>query len=135
MSSLARRGLVGLLLPSSVGGTDRLSRFSKIGGEVGPHIKVEETGSRLLGGKPSAVTLFLILTNARASGSLCFTLNRTSQVKNCRPVSPSPNYRNCGPKRENLHFVDEIPVPGSGKTDLKNIRTIALRMVWPPRSR
>lgn len=36
--------------------TDRLSRFSKIGGEMVPHVKIEETVSELLGTESCAVT-------------------------------------------------------------------------------
>ena len=36
--------------------TDRLSRFSKIGGEMVPHMKVEEVINEVLGGIASAVT-------------------------------------------------------------------------------
>ena len=36
--------------------TDRLSRFSKIGGEMVPHIRVEEALSTILGEAPCAVT-------------------------------------------------------------------------------
>ena len=36
--------------------TDRLSRFSKIGGEMVPHIKIEEVVTELLQGKDCAVT-------------------------------------------------------------------------------
>ena len=36
--------------------TDRLSRFSKIGGEMVPHMKVEEMINEVLGSPPPAVT-------------------------------------------------------------------------------
>ena len=36
--------------------TDRLSRFSKIGGEMVPHMKIEEVINEVLGSADSAVT-------------------------------------------------------------------------------
>ena len=35
------------------------------------------------------------------------------------------------PKRENLHPIDTIPVLGSGKVDLKKVKTLALERSRP----
>ena len=107
--------------------TDRLSRFSKIGGEMVPHIKVEEAVTSVLGGKPSAVTavpderkgerLVVFYTEPDVSGEELSTRLGESGLPNLWM-----------PKRESFHFIDEIPLLGSGKTDLKKIRAMALEM-------
>ncbi|MGH7845386.1 MAG: AMP-binding enzyme, partial [Candidatus Binatia bacterium] len=105
--------------------TDRLSRFSKIGGEMVPHLKLEETISEIIGDHGCAVSavpdeqkgerLVAFYTNPEISPSeLCEKLNQTSLPKLWIP------------KRENLYRIDTIPMLGSGKVDLKQVKSMAL---------
>lgn len=105
--------------------TDRFSRFSKIGGEMVPHLKVEEAINRILDDQGCVVTavpdehkgerLVVFYTRADLSpDELWNELVRTDLPKLWIP------------KRENLHSVDEIPLLGSGKVDLKKARMMAL---------
>ena len=107
--------------------TDRLSRFSKIGGEMVPHIKVEETVSHVLGGKPAAVTA---VPDERKGERLVvfYTDPGVSSDELSTRLGESELPKLWMPKRENLHLIDEIPVLGSGKTDLKKIRAMASEM-------
>ena len=92
-----------------------------------PHIKVEEAVTSVLGGKPSAVTavpderkgerLVVFYTEPDVSGEELSTRLGESGLPNLWM-----------PKRESFHFIDEIPLLGSGKTDLKKIRAMALEM-------
>ncbi len=108
--------------------TDRLSRFSKIGGEMVPHIKVEEAVTSVLGGKPSAVTAVPDERKGERLVVFYTELGVSSEELSSRLAE-------CGlpklwiPKRESLYVVDEIPVLGSGKMDLKKIRSLASEMV------
>ena len=105
--------------------TDRLSRFSKIGGEMVPHLKLEETINEIIGDHGCAVSavpdeqkgerLVAFYTNPEISPSeLCEKLNQTSLPKLWIP------------KRENLYRIDTIPLLGSGKVDLKQVKTMAM---------
>ncbi len=107
--------------------TDRLSRFSKIGGEMVPHIKVEETVSHLLGDKPAAVTA--VPDERKGERLVVFYTDpgvSSEELSTRLAESGLPNL--WMPKRESLHLIDEIPLLGSGKTDLKKIRSLALEM-------
>lgn len=105
--------------------TDRLSRFSKIGGEMVPHMKVEEMINAVLGDGASVVTAIadeqkgekLVAFYARdgiTSDELWKKLNETDLPKLWIP------------KRENLYPIETLPLLGSGKVDLKKIKVMAL---------
>lgn len=105
--------------------TDRLSRFSKIGGEMVPHIKVEEAISQILGDGGCVVTaipdeqkgerLVVFYTrNDITPDELWEKLNRTDLPKLWVP------------RRENIFPVQEIPLLGSGKVDLRKAKVMAL---------
>jgi acyl-[acyl-carrier-protein]-phospholipid O-acyltransferase / long-chain-fatty-acid--[acyl-carrier-protein] ligase len=105
--------------------TDRLSRFSKIGGEMVPHVKIEETINQVLGTVASAVTavadphrgeklVAFYAQNGMSRDELWHKLNQTDLPKLWIP------------KRENLYSIEEIPVLGSGKADLKKLKALAL---------
>lgn len=108
--------------------TDRLSRFSKIGGEMVPHIKIEETVSELLDTQSCAVTAVaderkgerIVVLYQHASvtpGDLWERLKRTDLPKLWIP------------KREDVVAVEKIPLLGSGKLDLARLRSLASEML------
>jgi acyl-[acyl-carrier-protein]-phospholipid O-acyltransferase/long-chain-fatty-acid--[acyl-carrier-protein] ligase len=105
--------------------TDRLSRFSKIGGEMVPHMKLEETVNRILGDHGCAVTAVpdpqrgeqLVVLYAGAElepQELWEKLNQTDLPKLWLP------------KRDHLIPVESLPVLGTGKLDLRRVRAVAL---------
>jgi acyl-[acyl-carrier-protein]-phospholipid O-acyltransferase/long-chain-fatty-acid--[acyl-carrier-protein] ligase len=104
--------------------TDRLSRFSKIGGEMVPHLKVEDAINGVLGEACSAVTA--VPDAARGERLVAFY---------ARPdVSPEALWDQlCAtelprlwlPKRECLVQIDAIPTLGTGKVDLRRLRQLA----------
>jgi acyl-[acyl-carrier-protein]-phospholipid O-acyltransferase/long-chain-fatty-acid--[acyl-carrier-protein] ligase len=104
--------------------TDRLSRFSKIGGEMVPHLKVEEAVYAIVGEHPCAVTgvpdeqrgerlVALYTRQDLAPGDLWQRLSETDLPKLWLP------------KRENLYQVDSLPTLGSGKLDLRGVKAKA----------
>ena len=105
--------------------TDRLSRFSKIAGEMVPHGKVEEAVNRILGDHACVVVSIpdeqkgeclavLYAHKEIAPDELWDRLNQTDLPKLWLP------------RKENIHAVAEIPLLGSGKVDLTKAKTIAL---------
>jgi acyl-[acyl-carrier-protein]-phospholipid O-acyltransferase/long-chain-fatty-acid--[acyl-carrier-protein] ligase len=107
--------------------TDRVSRFSKIGGEMVPHVKIEEAIHEILGDESCVITsipdqqkgerLVVFYTHKEiAPDDLWNRLNQTHLPKLWIP------------KRESLHLVETIPLLGTGKVDLKKLRDIAIKM-------
>lgn len=106
--------------------TDRLSRFSKIGGEMVPHIRIEEEMSEALMCE-CAVTalpdekkgekLIAFYTGDAAPGDVWALLSATDLPKLWIP------------KRENLCRIEAIPATASGKKDLKRIKELATETV------
>jgi acyl-[acyl-carrier-protein]-phospholipid O-acyltransferase/long-chain-fatty-acid--[acyl-carrier-protein] ligase len=104
--------------------TDRLSRFSKIGGEMVPHIKIEETINTILGDMCSVVTA---VPDASKGERIVAFYTKPD-------VEPAALWSKLGesdlpklwiPRRENLFVIDAIPTLGTGKVDLRRVRDMA----------
>ncbi|MGH7818021.1 MAG: AMP-binding protein, partial [Candidatus Binatia bacterium] len=105
--------------------TDRLARFSKIGGEMVPHVKIEEAINQVLGSAASVVTA--IPDPQKGERLVAFySQNPISRDELWSKLNQTELPKLWIPKRENLHSIDSIPVLGSGKADLKKLKTMAL---------
>ena len=105
--------------------TDRLSRFSKIGGEMVPHVKIEEVINEILGSADSAVTA--IADPQRGEKLVAFySANGVTSHELWEKLNQSELPKLWIPKREDLHPVDILPLLGSGKVDLKKLKAMAL---------
>jgi acyl-[acyl-carrier-protein]-phospholipid O-acyltransferase/long-chain-fatty-acid--[acyl-carrier-protein] ligase len=105
--------------------TDRLSRFSKIGGEMVPHMKIEEMINEILGSPASVVTA--IPDEHRGERLVVFyAKNGVSRDELWDKLNKSELPKLWIPKRDDLRPIDEIPVLGSGKADLKKVKALAL---------
>ena len=105
--------------------TDRLSRFSKIGGEMVPHMKIEEVINGVLGSAASVVTA--IPDEQRGEKLIAFyAQNGVTKEELWEKLNQSELPKLWIPKRENLHLIDSIPLLGSGKVDLKKVKSMAL---------
>jgi acyl-[acyl-carrier-protein]-phospholipid O-acyltransferase / long-chain-fatty-acid--[acyl-carrier-protein] ligase len=103
---------------------DRISRFSKIGGEMVPHMKIEETMNEVLGGPAAAVTA--LPDEQRGEKLVAFyAQNGVSRDELWEKLNRSELPKLWIPKRENLHAVEALPVLGSGKVDLRQIKSMA----------
>lgn len=106
--------------------TDRLTRFSKIGGEMVPHIKVEEALNRMLGEQACLVTA---VPDVQKGEQLVVLYTRPEvtpdALRECLRREALPKL--WLPKREHFFCIEAIPVLGSGKTDLQRARAIALK--------
>ena len=104
--------------------TDRLSRFSKIAGEMVPHLKVEEAILNVLGDAPCVVTG--IPDETRGERLVVLYVHPTLQPDDLyRQISATDMPRLWIPKRENLYAVEAIPQLGTGKLDLRAVKTRA----------
>jgi len=107
--------------------TDRLSRFSKIAGEMVPHVKIEETIAQILGDGGCVVTA--IPDESKGERLVAFYEKKdvppeTLWSRLCDSTLPKLWI----PKRDNLYCLDVIPMLGSGKVDLKKVRELAVRL-------
>jgi len=106
--------------------TDRLSRFSKIGGEMVPHVKVEEKLHELAGATEQTFVVTglpdekkgerLVVLHKLADGPLATCLEKLAQ-------SDLPNLWK--PRADQFFHVDAFPLLGTGKLDLRKVREMA----------
>ncbi len=103
---------------------DRVSRFSKIAGEMVPHIKVEETISMALG-CDCAVTA--VPDADRGERLVAFYTKKEAKPAEVWEALLKANLpRLWIPKRENLVPIDSFPALASGKLDIKRLKELAL---------
>ncbi len=104
--------------------TDRLSRFSKIGGEMVPHLKVEEAIYRVLGDCPCCVTGIPDEQKGERLAVLYASPDVTPRDL-WRRLSDTDLPRLWLPKRESVFQVAALPALGTGKIDLRQVKTTA----------
>ncbi|HTS31902.1 MAG TPA: acyl-[ACP]--phospholipid O-acyltransferase [Bryobacteraceae bacterium] len=104
--------------------TDRLSRFSKIAGEMVPHIRIEEAMGKVLGDSPCAVTAVPDEERGERLVGL-YTQNGLSPSELWQRLSETDLPRLWIPKRENLYAVESLPLLGTGKVDLRGLKALA----------
>jgi acyl-[acyl-carrier-protein]-phospholipid O-acyltransferase/long-chain-fatty-acid--[acyl-carrier-protein] ligase len=105
--------------------TDRLSRFSKIGGEMVPHLKVEEAVYAVIGEHRAIVTG--VPDDQRGERLVVlYTRPDMTPAELWRALSATELPKLWVPKREDIFQVDSIPVLGTGKVDLRGARLMAL---------
>jgi len=104
--------------------TDRLSRFSKIGGEMVPHIKIEDTINDILGELASAVTA--VPCDMKGEKLVVFyTRQDIAPATLWAKLNETPLPRLWIPKREHIIPIEAIPTLGTGKIDLQGLRRLA----------
>jgi len=104
--------------------TDRISRFSKIAGEMVPHIKVEEAVGDAIGDAPCAVTA--VSDDHRGERLVALYVRPDlSPDELWQRLSESSLPRLWLPKRENLYQVEGLPLLGTGKLDLRAVKARA----------
>ena len=105
--------------------TGRISRFSKIGGEMVPHIRIEEAISQTLGLDEDDQRIVVTGVPDERKGERIVVLHTGLEVP------PEDIRRRLGeaglpplwiPSADSFRRVDEIPVLGTGKLDLKRVK-------------
>ncbi|GAB4149142.1 MAG: acyl-[ACP]--phospholipid O-acyltransferase [Planctomycetaceae bacterium] len=117
--------------------TGRQSRFSKIGGEMVPHIRVEELLNEIVessdetdnGDGPPPVALAVTAVPHETKGERLVVLHRPfskplEEIIEQLSEKGVPNI--WIPSRDSFVEVEEVPLLGTGKLDLKRIKQIAL---------
>lgn len=105
--------------------TDRLSRFSKIAGEMVPHLKIEEAVNAVLETGNGAVTA--IPDEQKGERLVVFYTDPALCPEEVwRRLNESALPKLWIPKRENLYFIEALPILGTGKLDLRTLKAMAL---------
>lgn len=108
--------------------TDRLSRFSKIAGEMVPHLLVEEALGKAIGVVDDRPRFAVTSVPDAKKGERLVVLHTPldkSPEQLCRELRESGLPALWTPSPDSFCLVEEIPVLGSGKLDLKQIRQLA----------
>jgi acyl-[acyl-carrier-protein]-phospholipid O-acyltransferase / long-chain-fatty-acid--[acyl-carrier-protein] ligase len=106
--------------------TDRLSRFSKIGGEMVPHLAVESAIQELTGTDELAVAVTSLPDPKR--GERLVVLHTTLGMpaeEVCHKLAAGKLPNLWIPSAEDFVLVESVPILGSGKIDLRALRQIA----------
>ena len=114
--------------------TGRMSRFSKIGGEMVPHLKIEEILSQFLDTTPDDDSDDLLLVAVTAvpdakKGERLIVLHTPVEktVEEMQQALKDANLPNIFiPTADSFVQVDQLPVLGTGKIDLRGIKSMAL---------
>jgi acyl-[acyl-carrier-protein]-phospholipid O-acyltransferase/long-chain-fatty-acid--[acyl-carrier-protein] ligase len=108
--------------------TDRLSRFSKIGGEMVPHIKVEEKLHELAGSTEQSFAVTGIPDEKKGERLVVLYKLSEEQLRPCLEKLAQCDLPNLWkPRAENFFHVDALPYLGTGKLNLQAIREIAVQ--------
>jgi acyl-[acyl-carrier-protein]-phospholipid O-acyltransferase / long-chain-fatty-acid--[acyl-carrier-protein] ligase len=110
--------------------TDRLSRFSKIGGEMVPHIKIEEKLQELTGSLER--TLVVTGVGDERKGERLVVLHGLEEAGLQDLLSKLPQLdlpKLWVPKANQFFRLEALPLLGSGKLDLTKVRELAARCV------
>jgi acyl-[acyl-carrier-protein]-phospholipid O-acyltransferase/long-chain-fatty-acid--[acyl-carrier-protein] ligase len=113
--------------------TDRLSRFSKIGGEMVPHIRIEEKLQEL-----AEATEQVFAVTALPDDKKGERLVVLSTLSADRLASIIEKLMRCDlpalwkPKANHFFRTDALPLLGTGKIDLRGIKTLASSLVPQP---
>ncbi len=107
--------------------TDRLARFSKIGGEMVPHLKIEEAIQAIVGDAACVVCGIPDDHKGERLAAL-YTSRNITATEIWRRLSQTDLPKLWVPKSEDLHFVESIPTLGSGKADLRAAKSLMMRL-------
>ena len=110
--------------------TGRQTRFSKIGGEMVPHIKIEESINALLDAGEEEVLAVVTAVPDERRGERLIVLHRAIDLAPqaiCDKLLDEGLPNLWVPTSDSFIEVDEIPVLGTGKLDLRAMRDVALQ--------
>jgi acyl-[acyl-carrier-protein]-phospholipid O-acyltransferase/long-chain-fatty-acid--[acyl-carrier-protein] ligase len=109
--------------------TDRLSRFSKIGGEMVPHIRIEE---KLQDMADSTEQVFAVtsLPDEKKGERIAVLTTLSDQALGpvLEKLSQSDLPALWKPKANLFFYTEKLPMLGTGKTDLRGVKQMATSM-------
>jgi acyl-[acyl-carrier-protein]-phospholipid O-acyltransferase/long-chain-fatty-acid--[acyl-carrier-protein] ligase len=109
--------------------TDRLSRFSKIGGEMVPHLRIEDALRPSLA-EDAACVVSSVPDEAKGERLvLLHTDAGLDAAKAWADLSATELPKLWVPRKDAIFHVESIPSLGSGKTDLRKARELATTLM------
>jgi acyl-[acyl-carrier-protein]-phospholipid O-acyltransferase / long-chain-fatty-acid--[acyl-carrier-protein] ligase len=113
--------------------TDRLSRFSKIGGEMVPHIRVEETLHELIGADGQVLATTAIPDEKKGERLVVIHTLKEDVLKDLlEKLAKSDLPALWKPRPDQFLYVEKLPYLGTGKLDLRKLREVAMAGVAQP---
>ncbi len=107
--------------------TDRLSRFSKIGGEMVPHIKVEEKLQELVGASEQMFVVTAVPDEKKGERLIVLHTLSEEQLEECvTGLAKSDLPALWRPRHDQFVRIEKLPYLGTGKLDLRKARELAL---------
>ena len=108
--------------------TDRLSRFSKIGGEMVPHIKVEDLLHEFIESHEQSFAVTGVPDEKKGERLVVLHTLEDADIEPCLEKLASAEIPNLWkPRADDFIKVDSLPYLGTGKLNLAEIRAIAGR--------
>ena len=109
--------------------TDRLSRFSKIGGEMVPHIKVEEKLQEIAQAAEQVFAVTAVPDEKKGERLIVLTtLSEENLAATLEGFSKADLPALWKPRADNFVRIEALPYLGTGKLDLRRLRELALEM-------
>jgi len=109
--------------------TDRLSRFSKVGGEMVPHIKVEEKLQELADASEQVFAVTAIPDEKKGERLVVFHRLADKDLREClEKLAKSDLPALWRPRPDQFLSIRALPYLGTGKLDLRRLRELALEM-------
>jgi len=113
--------------------TGRLSRFSKIAGEMIPHVRIEEELMKVVGDDPEddkvQVCVTAVPDTKRGERLIVLHLATEKTTDQMRAALTSAGLPNLFiPSPDSFFLVESIPILGTGKMDLKKIKELAAEL-------
>jgi acyl-[acyl-carrier-protein]-phospholipid O-acyltransferase/long-chain-fatty-acid--[acyl-carrier-protein] ligase len=108
--------------------TDRLSRFSKIGGEMVPHIKIEEKLHELAGATEQTFVVAGVPDEKKGERLVVLHKLALEQLQPCLEKLAQSDLPNLWKPRADQFFqIEALPYLGTGKLDLRKARELAVK--------
>jgi acyl-[acyl-carrier-protein]-phospholipid O-acyltransferase / long-chain-fatty-acid--[acyl-carrier-protein] ligase len=110
--------------------TDRLTRFSKIGGEMVPHIKIEEKLHELAGVTEQMFAVTSVPDEKKGERLVVLSTladDKLPPVLEKLAASDLPNLWK--PRPDQFFHIDALPYLGTGKLDLRKLRELAVNLL------
>ncbi len=109
--------------------TDRLSRFSKIGGEMVPHLAVEEAYQQGLHTMEQVLTVTSAPHPKKGERLIVLYTDEAGDASSLHDIIKRSSLPNLWkPDKKAYIRVDKLPVLGSGKLDFKSMREMAANL-------
>ena len=107
--------------------TDRLSRFSKIGGEMVPHIKVEDKLHEIAGATEQIFAVTAVPDEKKGERLMVLHTLPDEKLQDClSQLSKSDLPALWKPRPDQFVHVQSLPYLGTGKLDLRKMRELAV---------